>query len=1119
MKKSVLFISFGLLTVMYGTSTYAHVTADQYAWRLDSIIYDSPTQDSSFVVQDYVRYTYDDRSVEVTDATVYRYHDTSFVFSPHKTLYTLVDNDSYSVEYMSLRSRHFLMDLDSLDLVDYRTGKKELYLQNDYSNVYDDEGHLLRTIRNYDYIRFSPETDTSGNRTWWEDIRYVYQADDTSSLEQTYYYNYDADSAWVPKLSKSVYSRYTDHRLTYKEDKNTTTLHPNGKPAKHQLSYTLYNRFGLQTQTATLDESWNEVGDTLSYQLVTNDFKGGVQQSTTTTTRAYTYDSTGVLTGKTYKILVQPSYAEFEGKYQYASDTIYETLFTYTYDSLGAFVSLTRYENDRYPSRSYNYRTYYAHWDGTQWVTDSDYRWNLRNTFEGGKVSDLVYEHHYGANSESHHLMEYDELNRVTLDYDTAYNTATQTGSCNRKEYKNGVLILERKKKAGTEWGGWVTTYEKVRYDKYSEVVTTSQNGSDTLRWTNRNYHNGFDKLEMCERLNKQTRQWDILWCNLLRTSFDDNDAPLSAIKYSSKDGGETWTASESYLFHYDATKQCYVRTFVAYMGIRDDGTPSSSNYQGLLQEFFLKDGTYVGHLTKYDTGGTSGWYDRYEYDELGRRAYLYGYTYIDSTKTWKLNEREDYVYYPEPDCRVSAVSIYNRPDSIGNWYVYAIYGTGTAARTFDIYDDHGAFLEKHNYTWRDSALVCDTAIYMRTAYNDLGQLTDFTIYGYSVGLKRNDPMEKVHCFYQQDGTRYLCQSVRTYQANGEWANKASLSNNGLGYIRTDDLGRTLEKIYYSTDSAGLVLTGKERHIYYYADSESDWQSDERYTWDTENDEWLCAGVTIRGSSTNSYQLDEQGDLIHREKFTTARTCEGEASDLLTWHLTYGAPLADYPVLQPSAYGIPDEANMIDILGGHTPTSRLLTAHHTRSNDRWNHNYMAHFYYTQLREEVDSVQTELEKDVEVEPEENAVTFTWPAVSGGASYTLIIWANETRTEKVCTLHLAADGTLLQIDFSHAPRRTPAAELGRSDAAWAVQVLSTMIDGLTAFTRYWYTLEAYDETGLLIDATYGTFTTSGETAVEDVRDCHNSCTKFLHNGQLYIRRGAYLYSPSGLILPRP
>lgn len=1111
MKKSVLFISFGLLTAMYGTSMYAHVTADQYAWRLDSIIYDSPTQDSSFVVQDYVRYTYGDRSIEVVDAKLYRYYDTTFVFNPSKTLYTLVDNDSYSVEYMRLRSRYFLLNLDSLDLIDYRTYKKELYLQNDYRNVYDDDGHLLRTIRNYDYIRFSPETDTLGNCTWWEDIRYVCQADDTSSLEQTYYYNYDADSAWVPKLSKSVYSRYTDHRLTYKEDKNTTTLHPNGKPAKHQLSYTLYNRFGLQTQTSTLDESWNEAGDTLSYELVTKDFKGGVQQSTTTTTRAYTYDSTGILTGKTYKILIQPLYAEFEGKYQYASDTIHEALFTYTYDSLGALVSLTRYENDRYPSRSYNYRTYNAHWDGAQWVTDSDYRWNLRNTFDGGKVCDLLYEHHYGANSESHHIIEYDELYRVTLDYDTTYNTATQVGSCKRKEYKNGELILERNKKAGTEWGGWITSYEKVRYDKYTERIAINDGNikdglPDTLRWTDRNYHNGFDKLEMCEHLNRQTRQWDLKWCNLWRTAFDDNGAPLSAIKYSSKDGGETWTSSESYVFTYDATKQCYVRTFVAYVGVKSDGTPYSYGYNGLVQEFFLKDGTYVGHLTKYDTGGTGGWYDRYEYDELGRKAHSYGYTYIDSTKTWTLDGREDYVYYPEPDCRANAVSIHNKLDSIGNWYVYAIYGTGTAARTFDIYDDHGAFLEKHNYTWRDSALVCDTAIYMRTTYNELGQLTDFTIHGYGSGAKHNNPVQKVHYFYYPDGTRYLCKSVRTYQANGEWANKASLNNNGLGYIRTDELGRTLEKIYYSTDSAGLVLTGKERHLFYYADSESDWQSDERYTWDTENDEWLCAGVTTRGSSTNSYQLDEQGDLIHREQFTTSRTCEGEATDLQTWHMTYGASLADYPVLQPSAYGIPDEANMFDILGGHTSTSRLLTAHHTRSNDRWNQNYMAHFYYTPLRDEVDVPVSPLKQDLEVEPADTTADFVWPQVSGAAGYTLIVWLDTDRTRKFCSLELDAEGILLSINFSRKPAR------------WLNErVFDQLITGLTPATTYWYTLHAYDEVGLLIDSALGSFTTTG---VEDgltpiaTDDLDTSGTlKFVRGGQLLILRDGATYNAEG------
>jgi hypothetical protein len=168
---------------------------------------------------------------------------------------------------------------------------------------------------------------------------------------------------------------------------------------------------------------------------------------------------------------------------------------------------------------------------------------------------------------------------------------------------------------------------------------------------------------------------------------------------------------------------------------------------------------------------------------------------------------------------------------------------------------------------------------------------------------------------------------------------------------------------------------------------------------------------------------------------------------------------------------------------------------------------MARFYYTQFREEVDTPKTELEEEITVEPEENEVTFTWPAVSGGASYTLIIWANQGRTDKVCTLHLAADGTLLEIDFSKSPRRAPA-------AYWSVPVLNTTIENLLAGTQYWYTLEAYDEVGLLLETTYGTFSTAKSTEdLVEVQGDDVQRTKILRDGQIYLIYEGRMYDVQG------
>lgn len=1103
------------MVVLKGTCAYAQSDlADKYAWRLDSVVYSYPTyteeNDPEEVRPDhYTAYRYTDDTLEVISVERDTWHDTTYILMPRKTLYIHADSGLYLKEYT--RSGRYYNSMDSLKNIKFHSpNTRELYFRNDYRNVYDEEGHLLRQIRNYDYISYEEEKSLEdGTVIWYEDARCIRQEDDESSLETKYYYDYDADSAWVPcSLHSRIYCEYTDHRLSYKETKNVYTWHADGKPATHNVAYARYNRLGVQTESGTISESWNANGDSLSFTSEVKAYKAGVEQSTTTDKRTYAYDSTGVLQKKTVQHLFRPAY-NYGGGY-YLTDTVFDITDTYTYDKTGELSSLNRYENDYDAGYRMNYRTLYAHWENGKWMTDSDYRWSLSNKPEGGKTSDLVYEHKFSATSESHHVVERDSLYRITLDYDTAYNTATSIGSCHRKEYKNGELVMERIRQASPAWGGWITTYEKVRYDNYTGIININdqniRNGArDTLRWTEHNYHNGFDKLEMCERFNRQTREWDVLWCNKMRTMFDEDGAPMSAMKYESSDGGQTWDVTEAYIFHFDSDKQCYVRTFSAYVGFTTDGTPYSRMSPYLSQEFFLKNGSNIGYLQQYYNGKTNGSYDRYEYDEQGRKVASYTYSYVDSTKTWELYSREDKVYYPEPDCRISAVSIFNKLDSAGNWYVLNIFGTGTAARTFDIYDEHGAFIERHNYAWRDSALVCDTVIYYRYIYNEAGQMTDCIKYRqYNNGVKSNEPMQKYHYFYHEDGTRFPCYTWQDYKGDGLWTNKAGLTQSGLGYVRTDEQGRTLENIYYSTDSAGLVLTLKERNLFDYEGDETDWIRKENFKWNTEESAWESQGITSRlAGAQGTYHLDEQGNLIDREE-----------QNGMTWHCTYGASLEDYPVLQPSALGVQDEADLFTALNGVQPASRILTIHHKGLSKNafslTNNYYMARFYYTQFREEVDSVKTELEEEITVEPEENQATFTWPAVSGGASYTLIIWANQGRTDKVCTLQLAADGTLLEIDFSKAPRRAPA-------ACWAAPVLNTTIENLLAGTQYWYTLEAYDEVGLLLETTYGTFTTAESTeGLMDVQGDKVQCTKVLRDGQIYIMYKGTMYNVQGQLI---
>ena len=180
--------------------------------------------------------------------------------------------------------------------------------------------------------------------------------------------------------------------------------------------------------------------------------------------------------------------------------------------------------------------------------------------------------------------------------------------------------------------------------------------------------------------------------------------------------------------------------------------------------------------------------------------------------------------------------------------------------------------------------------------------------------------------------------------------------------------------------------------------------------------------------------------------------------------------------------------------------------------------------------------------VEVEPEEESAFFTWPKVDGAAGYSLVIWADEAHTRKLCTVVFDARGTVLCIDFSHAPSRyssrtpsryssrtpsrysTPTASLAEavpSVAIWQTE-FTHLVEGLESGTTYWYTLIAFDEQDHTLDTRAASFTTKGEklpTDIDDAQSTHEQCTKFLRNGHLYIQRGAFTYSLRGVIVPLP
>ena len=145
----------------------------------------------------------------------------------------------------------------------------------------------------------------------------------------------------------------------------------------------------------------------------------------------------------------------------------------------------------------------------------------------------------------------------------------------------------------------------------------------------------------------------------------------------------------------------------------------------------------------------------------------------------------------------------------------------------------------------------------------------------------------------------------------------------------------------------------------------------------------------------------------------------------------------------------------------------------------------------------------------VTPSENTVEVVWPAVSGAATYELVI--KDKNGNVICTLIFNANGQLTQIAFNapsrdHAPQQTQAAGF------------SFTVTGLEGGTFYDLTMTSKDSNGSTLDEKTISFTTSGEQGFEDV-NASTTIHKLLHNGQILILRGDMIYTLTGqeIIVP--
>ena len=217
---------------------------------------------------------------------------------------------------------------------------------------------------------------------------------------------------------------------------------------------------------------------------------------------------------------------------------------------------------------------------------------------------------------------------------------------------------------------------------------------------------------------------------------------------------------------------------------------------------------------------------------------------------------------------------------------------------------------------------------------------------------------------------------------------------------------------------------------------------------------------------------------------------------------TIVAPMMSVPVAQSNSFNLLNQAQTVLLV----PCDSLAEIY--RANSIWNG----------FNIQVDSTLLELpekEPEVETQPDDHSVQFTWPAVEGASYYTLIIWANEERTEKICTLTFNSMGQLVEIDFSkHAPVRR---------AKNATGTFSFRYNGLDVNTDYWFTMTASDANDTELFYASGSFATLGAnmpTAIEEISDetgtFEGSNGKILRNGQIYLIYEGRMYDVRGRMI---
>ena len=249
---------------------------------------------------------------------------------------------------------------------------------------------------------------------------------------------------------------------------------------------------------------------------------------------------------------------------------------------------------------------------------------------------------------------------------------------------------------------------------------------------------------------------------------------------------------------------------------------------------------------------------------------------------------------------------------------------------------------------------------------------------------------------------------------------------------------------------------------------------------------------SLRAVNKNKLILPQNISILEKEVFGGFMSGYNDNTPSID---TIVAPMMSVPAAQSNSFNLLNQTQTVLLV----PCDSLADIY--RANSIWNG----------FNIQVDSTLLglpEKEPEVETQTDNHSVQFTWPSVEGASYYTLIIWANEERTEKICTLMFNSTGQLVEIDFSkHAPARL---------AMTSTNTFSFRYNGLDENTDYWFTMTASDENDTELFYASGSFATLGAnmpTGVGEVPSDQVPSTKVLRNGQIYLMYEGRMYDIQG------